>query len=97
MKSGLGLGGKQCWNKRASIVSVQGSAWVYVIALGGYVVGRPSLCAGGQGQNVGPSPRSELWNKYEFRPLWTPTDDNWWKKEARLAALDHSISAAARI
>ena len=109
MKSGLGLGEKQCWNKRASVVSVQWSAWVYaILLLAGYRTW--GLCAGP------PTParwwpgakrwsfntlwrayRAELWNKFEFRPLWTQTADNWWKKEAWLAALENSIAAAARI
>jgi hypothetical protein len=33
MKSGFGLGEKQCWNKRSAIRSVQWSAWVYALLL----------------------------------------------------------------
>jgi hypothetical protein len=37
MKSGLGVGQKQGWNKRSTGVSVQGSVWVYaVLLLAGY-------------------------------------------------------------
>jgi hypothetical protein len=31
MKTGLGLGEKQCWNHRSAITSVQWSAWVYAV------------------------------------------------------------------
>ena len=109
MKSGLGLGEKQCWNKRAAVVSVQWNAWVYaILLLAGYRTW--GLCAGP------PTParwwpgakrwsfntlwrayRSELWNKHEFRHLWTTTGDNWWKKETWLAAWDNASLAAARI
>lgn len=109
MKSGLGLGEKQCWNKRAAVVSVQWSAWTYaVLLLAAYRTW--GLCSGP------PTPqrwwsgakrwsfttlwrayRSELWNKHQFRPLWTTTADNWWKKETWLAAWDNATLAAARI
>lgn len=109
MKSGLGLGEKQCWNKRASVVSVQWSAWTYAILLlaayrsWGLRDGPPTPARWWPGANrwsfntLWRSYRSELWNTCEFRPLWTQTGDNWWKKEAWLTALDNSISAAARI
>jgi hypothetical protein len=109
MKSGMGLGEKQCWNKRSSIVSVQWSAWVYaILLLAGYRAW--GLCGGP------PTParwwpgakrwslntlwrgfRSALWGTKQFRPLWTQTGDNWWKKETWLASLDNSITASARI
>jgi hypothetical protein len=109
MKSGFGLGEKQCWNKRSSTVSVQWSAWVYaILLLAGYRTWQ--LCSGP------PTParwwpgakrwsfntlwrryRCELWNKHEFHPLWTRTGDDWWKKEACLTALNNTILSAARI
>jgi hypothetical protein len=37
MKSGLGLGEKQCWNDKATVSTVQWSAWVYALMmLAGY-------------------------------------------------------------
>ncbi len=33
MKSGFGVGEKQCWNPQATIVSVQWSVWVYALLL----------------------------------------------------------------
>jgi len=109
MKSGLGVGEKQCWNKRSSIVAVQWSVWVYaILLLAGYRTW--GLCSGP------PTParwwpgakrwslntlwrgyRSALWDKAEFRPCWTPTSDNWQKKETWLTALNNSVPAAARI
>ena len=109
MKSALGLGQKQSWNKRSSIRSVQWSAWVYaVLLLAGYrswglCAGPPTPVRWWPGakrwsfNTLWRSYRSDLWNKSEFRPLWTRTSDNWWKKEAWFTALDNSILAAARI
>jgi len=109
MKTGLGLGEKQCWNKRSSVVSVQWSAWAYaVLLLAGYRAwglcsGPPTPARWWPGAKrwsfttLWRSYRSDLWNKHEFRPLWTRSGDNWWKKEAWLAGLDNAISAAARI
>ena len=109
MKSGLGLGEKQCWNKRSSVVSAQWSAWTYAILLlaayrtWGLCNGPPTPARWWPGakrwsfNTLWRSYRSELWNTCDFRPLWTTTGDNWWKKETWLAALDNSVSAAARI
>ena len=109
MKTGMGLGEKQCWNKHASIRSVQWSGWVYaVLLLAGYrtwgLCGGPSTPArwwpGAKRWSLNTlwrSYRSDLWNKKEFRPLWTQTGDNWWKKETWLTGLDNSLLAAARI
>lgn len=37
MKSGLGLGEKQCWNDRSTVATVQWSVWVYALMmLSGY-------------------------------------------------------------
>ena len=33
LKSGFGLGEKQCWNPRSAVTSVQWSAWVYALLL----------------------------------------------------------------
>ena len=33
MKSGLGLGEKQCWNDKATVATVQWSAWVYSLMI----------------------------------------------------------------
>jgi len=109
MKSGLGLGERQCWNQRAAVVSVQWSAWVYaVLLLATYRTW--GLCSGPATParwwpgakrwsftTLWRAYRAELWNKHEFRPLWTTIADNWWKKETWLAAWDNATLAAARI
>lgn len=109
LKSGLGLGEKQCWNKHSAILSVQWSAWVYaVLVLAGFRT---------WGLFDGPRPpgrwwhgasrwslttlwrgyRSALWGTPQFRAVWTATGDNWQKKEAWLAGLHNAVAAAARI
>ena len=109
MKSGMGLGEKQCWNKRSSIVSVQWSAWIYaILLLAGYRAwglcgGPPTPARWWQGakrwslNTLWRGFRSALWTTKQFQPLWTQTGDNWWKKETWLAGLDNSIIASARI
>lgn len=109
MKSGLGVGEKQCWQIRSAVLSVQWSVWVYaVLLLAGYrtwgLCGGPATPArwwpGAKRWSFNTlwrSYRSELWGKREFRALWTGTGDNWWEKETWLGALDNSIAAAARI
>lgn len=109
MKSGLGVGEKQCWNRRSAVVSVQWSTWVYaILLLAGYRTW--GLCAGPATparwwpgakrwsfSTLWRSYRSALWGRAEFQALWTGTGDNWWKKETWLAGLSNSVSAAARI
>jgi hypothetical protein len=109
MKSGLGLGEKQCWNTRSAIVSVQWSAWVYaVLLLAGYrtwgLCGGPATPArwwpGAKRWSFNTlwrSYRSALWGRTEFRALWIETGDNWWKKETWLDGLANSVAAAVRI
>jgi hypothetical protein len=103
MKSGLGMGEKQCWNKRSCVVSVQWSAWVYaLLLLAGYRTwglcsGPPSPARWWPGakrwslNTLWRSYRSALWGRKEFRPLWTGTGDHWWKKETWLAGLDSAL------
>lgn len=108
MKSALGLGEKQCWNPCSTIVSVQWSAWVYaLLVLAGY---RSWALNGGPrppGSWRMPSGRwsfntlwrgyrAALWEQSEFRASWTPTRDNWLKKEAFMAGMTNSIIAASR-
>jgi hypothetical protein len=103
MKSGLGLGEKQCWNSRSAVVSVQWTVWVYaVLLLAGYrtwgLCGRPAPPArwwpGAKRWSLNTlwrSNRSALWGKSKFRALWMETGDNW------LDGLANSVAAAARI
>jgi hypothetical protein len=109
MKSGLGLGEKQCWNRRSAILSVQWSAWVYaILLLAGYRTwglcsGPPTPARWWSGakrwslSTLWRSYRSELWNKTEFRALCTTSRDDWWKIQTWLPALHNSVSAASRI
>jgi len=109
MKSGLGLGEKQCWNPRSAVLSVQWSAWVYaVLLLAGYrtwgLCGGPATPArwwpGAKRWSFNTlwrAYRSALWGRSEFRALWTGTRDNWWEKETWLGGLANSVAGAARI
>jgi len=109
MKSGLGVGEKQCWNKRSAIVSVQWSVWVYaILLLAGYrtwgLTGGPATPAAWWSgakrwslTTLWRAYRAAMWEKSEFQALWTTTGNNWWKKETWLEGLDNAITGAARI
>lgn len=109
MKSGLGLGEKQCWNKRAAIVSVQWSAWVYaVFLLAAYRTW--GLCHGPNSSSpwwpgakrwsfstLWRSLRSALWGISQFQACWRTSQPNWWEKEVWLGSLANATLAASRI
>lgn len=109
MKAGLGVGQKQCWNQRSAVVSVQWSVWVYaILVLAGYqawgLLGgprRPERWWPGAKRwsfnTLWRGYRAALWGTREFRAVWTPTGDDWLKKEAWLAGLTNAATAAARI
>lgn len=109
MKSGLGLGEKQCWNDKATVATVQWSAWVYALMmLSGYRA---------WGNDCGVRPpglwraaprrwsfntlwrhfRIEMWQQAEFRATWTWSRDNWLEKETLWQALFNSTLASARV
>jgi hypothetical protein len=109
MKSGFGVGEKQCWNPRTTIASVQWRVWVYALLL---------LSAYWAWGLLGASPIATrwwhgakrcsfntLWRQYwascwgstEFQALWIRTPSNWLKKEAFLIGISNSIAASARI
>lgn len=108
MKSGLGVGEKQCWNRRSALVSVQWSVWVYaVLVLAGYRTWE--LCGGPRPparwwpgakrwslNTLWRAYRSAFWGTSEFQALWTGTGDNWPKKEAWLSGLYNAALSAAR-
>ena len=109
MKSGFGVGEKQCWNPRSAIASVQWSVWVYaLLLLSAYrswgLLHAPAIpTRWWQGarrwsfNTLWRQYRSALWGSHQFQSLWTRTPDNWLKKETFLIALSNSIAAASRI
>ena len=108
MKAGFGVGQKQCWNRRSAVVSVQWSVWVYaILVLAGYQAWglfggprRPERWWPGAKRwsfnTLWRSYRAALWGTSEFRTVWTPTGDDWSKKEAWIAGLSNAAAAAAR-
>lgn len=108
MKSGWGVGEKQCWNPRATVASVQWSAWVYaLLLLAAYRTW--GLC------HAPPIPtpwwhgarrwsfntlwrqfRAACWGTPQFRACWTRTPGNWLKKEAFLIGLSNAMATACR-
>jgi len=109
MKTGLGLGEKQCWNRRSTILSLQWTVWVYaILLLAGYrcwglCSGPPTPARWWPGAKrwslttLWRSYRSELWNNTEFRALCSTSPDNWWNIQTWISALDNSVSTATRI
>lgn len=108
LKSGFGLGEKQCWTPRSAVTSVQWSAWVYgVLLLAGYrtwglLHGPKGPALWWQGSQrwsfntLCRSYRAALWNTPDFRAVWTASGDNWLKKGDWIAAAWNSVTAAAR-
>jgi hypothetical protein len=108
MKSGFGVGEKQCWNPRSTISSVQWSVWVYALLLlsayrsWGLLDAPPIPTRWWQGakrwsfNTLWRQYRSAFWGTTQFQALWTRTPDNWLKKESFLIALSNSIAASAR-
>ena len=109
MKSGFGIGEKQCWNPRSTLTSIQWSVWVYAILLlsayrtWGLLNGPPVPTRWWQGakrwsfNTLWRQYRAELWGTPQFQALWTRTPDNWLKKEAFLTHLTHSALLNTRI
>lgn len=108
LKSGFGLGEKQCWHPRSAVVSVQWSAWVYaLLLLAGYrtwgLLDGPA-CPGRwwpgsrrwSFNTLWRGYRAALWGTPDFRAVWTSTGDNWLKKGDWIAALRNSAAGAAR-
>jgi len=108
VKSGLGLGEKQCWNPHAAVLSVQWNAWLYaVLLLAGYRTW--GLCSGPPTPTVWwPGARrwslntlwrgyrAALWGNPHFQPLWPASSPHWWKKETALSGLLNASHGSAR-
>ena len=109
MKSGFGVGEKQCWNPQATIASVQWNVWVYALLLlsayrtWGLLHGPPIPTRWWQGtkrwsfNTLWRQFRSAFWGASQFQAFWTRTPSNWLKKEDFLIALSNSIAASTRI
>jgi len=109
MKTGLGLGEKQCWNKRSTILSLQWTVWVYaILLLAGYrswglCSGPPTPARWWPGakrcslSTLWPSYPADLWNLSKFRTLCTTSRNDWWNIQTWLPGLPNSASAASRI
>lgn len=108
MKSGLGLGEKQCWNDTATVTTVQWSVWIYALMmLAGYRA---------WGNDCGPTLpglwraaprrwsfntlyrafRAEMWSHPGFRATWSWSRDNWLENETLWDSLFNSLLASTR-
>ena len=109
LKSGLGLGEKQCWNDQATVASVQWSVWIYALMILSGI-----RAWGDQPQPTPPglwrtAPnrwsfntlcrgfRSEMWTTATFRTTWTWSRDNWLENELLWHSLFNSVLASARL
>jgi hypothetical protein len=109
MKSGLGLGEKQCWNDKATLSTVQWSAWVYALMMLAGFRAWGNDCALKPPGLWQPTPRrwsfntvwrgvrTEMWQKANFRATWTWSRDNWLEKETLWDALLNATLASARV
>ena len=109
MKTGLGLGEKQCWNDNATVASVQWSVWVYALMIlsGLRVWGTnprdkpPGLWRSKPDRwsfnTLWRAIRTEMWQQPDFRATWTASRDNWLENEPLWEALFNSVLASARI
>jgi len=109
MKSGLGLGEKQCWHDRATVSTVQWSAWVYALLMLSGFRAWGNDCGLKPPGLWQPTPRRwsfntlwrgfriEMWQEPKFRATWTWSRDNWLEKETLWHTLFNSTLASARV
>jgi hypothetical protein len=109
LKSGLGLGEKQCWNDQATVATVQWSVWLYaLLLLAGFRVwgdlpGRqpPGLWRSAPRRwsftTLLRAFRSEMWSHSDFRTTWLWSRHNWLENELLWEALFNSILATSRL
>lgn len=108
IKSGFGLGEKQCWNDRSAAVSVQWSAWVYgLLLLAGYRTWGLLKGPNAPGRwwkgakrwsfnTLWRAYRAALWNLPDFQAVWPGTGNNWLKMGDSISGMWNSVRAAAR-
>lgn len=109
MKSGLGLGQKQCWHPQSAIATVQWQLWLYgLLVLVGYrawgVTGGPQppgrwrhRAGRWSWTTLTRAIRVELWHHIDFQASWHRSAANWLGKEQYLVALSNSVLAASTI
>lgn len=109
MKSGLGLGDKQCWHPQATISSVQWHVWLYgLLMLAAYQAW--GVTGGRQPPGRWRKPvgrwsfntcwrqiHAELWQQADFQASWHGSRANWLEKEPLLALLRNSALVASRV
>ena len=107
MKSGIGLGEKQCWNPKSTISTVQWSVWIYsLMTMSGYLVWKdqphqpPGLWRKTAGRwsfnTLWRAFRAEIWDITNFQATWLWSRDNWLENEPLEPNLFNSVLAAAR-
>ncbi|PJF21825.1 MAG: hypothetical protein CUN56_09130 [Phototrophicales bacterium] len=108
LKTTFGLGHKQCFNPKATVLSVQWSAWVYaMLLLAGYKTFRlarapnvPTRWWRGSGRwsfaSLLRAFRASFWGQHHFQPILTPTPYDWLRKYDLFAALKNSVYASMR-
>lgn len=108
MKSGFGLGEKQCWNEHAAIRAVQWSAWVYaILLLAGYRTwgllhgpATPARWWKGAARwslnTLWRAYRSALWDTGDFQPVYRTSPAIGPKNPAWPAAFRNAAAAATR-
>ena len=109
MKSGLGMGEKQCWNDKATVTTVQWSAWIYTLMmLSGFRAWGNSPGEKPPGlwrtmprrwsfNTVWRGIRVEMWQQSDFRATWTWSRDNWLVNEPLWDNLFNATLASARV
>lgn len=109
LKSGFGLGEKQCWHPTASVTSVQWSAWVYsLLMVAAYQTwqvcdGPPTPTRWWRGSprwslnTVLRTFRAEVWGQSPFRERWQAFTDDWAKKEALVDTMLNAVGGSSRI
>lgn len=109
LKSGFGLGEKQCWHPVSAVTSVQWSAWVYALLMlaayrtyGLCQMPRPVTAwwAGSQRWSLSrvlQRFRCEVWGQTDFQPLWGVFTDDWGKKDLFMVALVNIAQGSARL